>query len=83
LFAVVAAGAPIDLEILFPGHYPLRPLPAYPWQKQSYWQNATPDGYQLAKRLREHPLLGYRLKDAPRTWENPANKALRRFMALS
>jgi acyl transferase domain-containing protein/NADPH:quinone reductase-like Zn-dependent oxidoreductase/acyl carrier protein/SAM-dependent methyltransferase len=45
-------------------------LPAYPWQKERYWYTNTAEGYDLINRKREHPLLGYRLKEPEAGWEN-------------
>ncbi|MFX7910548.1 hypothetical protein ABTK30_19885, partial [Acinetobacter baumannii] len=45
-------------------------LPTYPWQRTAYWAPITAEGYDLVHRHREHPLLGYRLKDAAAAWEN-------------
>jgi len=46
------------------------PLPSYPWQRERHWYPLTSEGYDLVSRKREHPLLGYRLKDAEAQWEN-------------
>jgi phthiocerol/phenolphthiocerol synthesis type-I polyketide synthase C len=63
-------GCDSDLSRLFP--HPGNPveLPAYPWQRERYWYNLTSEGYDLVNRHRDHPLLGYRLKDAEASWEN-------------
>ncbi|MHC1478964.1 SDR family NAD(P)-dependent oxidoreductase [Frateuria aurantia] len=70
--AIVANGAGLDVARSY-GAVPLLSggaLPQYPWQREHYQLPATPEGYDLVYRHREHPLLGYRLKDADYAWEN-------------
>jgi acyl transferase domain-containing protein/acyl carrier protein len=44
-------------------------LPAYPWQKKSYWTTPKNTGQHIQRKL-VHPMLGYRLEIATPTWEN-------------
>ena len=72
LNAALANGARADLDRFAPTlHAPMRvALPGYPWQHEHFWQGPTPEAYDLVNRRREHPLLGYRLRDQPLAWEN-------------
>ncbi|MHB8473445.1 MAG: SDR family NAD(P)-dependent oxidoreductase [Gammaproteobacteria bacterium] len=58
------------LEVFFPAPGGQVRLPNYPWQRERHWHPSTSDGYGLLTRQRVHPLLGWRLKDAPAAWEN-------------
>ncbi|MEZ5479929.1 MAG: polyketide synthase dehydratase domain-containing protein [Thiolinea sp.] len=75
------AGCQLDWHRHFPvpGHF--FHLPNYPWQREHYWYPLTSEGYDLVNRRREHPLLGYRLKDAEATWENQLDTALLPWLA--
>ncbi|HHL19621.1 MAG TPA: SDR family NAD(P)-dependent oxidoreductase, partial [Thiothrix sp.] len=57
------------------------PLPHYPWQHERHWYPLTSEGYDLVSRKREHPLLGYRLKDAEAQWENIIDTTLFPYLA--
>jgi len=72
LHAALANGARADLDLFAPAlHAPRRiALPGYPWQHEHFWQGPTQEGYDLVNRHREHPLLGYRLRDQALAWEN-------------
>ncbi len=67
---IILSGCKIDEHKLFPVEGKHVELPSYPWQKERYWYPLTVEGYDLVNRRREHPLLGYRLKDSDITWEN-------------
>ncbi|MGF6903710.1 SDR family NAD(P)-dependent oxidoreductase [Paraburkholderia sp. GAS348] len=72
IHAAFANGASIDLDKGFPvsaGSMNCS-LPTYPWQREHYMSPPTPEGYNLVNRRREHPLLGYPLKDHAAAWEN-------------
>jgi len=72
LHAALANGASVDLAALVPagpdGAHAA--LPNYPWQRERHEVEQTSEGYRLIHRRREHPLLGYRLKDHAAAWEN-------------
>ncbi|MFM1891548.1 MAG: putative polyketide synthase, partial [Pseudomonadota bacterium] len=70
------AGAPVDLARLFPVRGRLVELPAYPWQREPFWLAATAEGYDLINRRKQHPLLGYRLRENAAQWENHIDAAL-------
>ena len=67
-----ANGASVDLERAFPvaGNAVAMTLPTYPWQREYCTVPVTSEGYDLVNRCREHPLLGYPLKDHAAAWEN-------------
>ena len=67
---VILSGVSIDEKALFEHETATIKLPSYPWQRQRYWYPLTSEGYDLVNRKREHPLLGYRLKDSDIIWEN-------------
>ncbi|PWQ95010.1 type I polyketide synthase [Leucothrix arctica] len=67
---LILSGVTLDSTKLFPVTVPSVALPPYPWQRQRYWYPLTSEGYDLVNRKREHPLLGYRLKDSDIIWEN-------------
>ncbi|WP_213768583.1 type I polyketide synthase [Caballeronia sp. dw_19] len=72
LYAALANGARADLDRFAPtDRAPARiALPGYPWQHEHFWQGPTAEAYDLVNRHREHPLLGYRLRDQALAWEN-------------
>lgn len=70
LLQLLTAGAPIDLERLFPVRGRFVDIPTYPWQHQRYWHPVTAEAYELINRRKAHPLLGYRLKEHEAEWEN-------------
>jgi acyl transferase domain-containing protein/NADPH:quinone reductase-like Zn-dependent oxidoreductase/acyl carrier protein len=56
-------------------------LPGYPWQKVRFETPHTGEAYRLTKRMPEHPLLGYRLKEKQFTWENHLDTTLHPFLS--
>ncbi|WP_063533520.1 type I polyketide synthase [Burkholderia sp. MSMB1589WGS] len=67
--AALAHGARIDPDRFAPDT-PRVALPTYPWQRERYWLDPSPEGYGLVNRRRAHPLLGYRLHEHAFAWEN-------------
>lgn len=67
---VIASGAQIDLQSLFPWEGPAVELPAYPWQRERHWHPTTPESLGLLSRRLAHPLLGYPMQQHEHTWEN-------------
>ena len=67
---ILLSGCYFEPEKLFPHKGSYASLPAYPWQRERHWYPLTPEGYDLVNRERQHPLLGYRLKDSNIIWEN-------------
>ncbi len=63
-------GADFNTDIIFPRTGNLVQLPTYPWQREKYWSQLSPQGYGLIERKIDNPLLGYRLKEAEASWEN-------------
>ncbi|BAL22601.1 type I polyketide synthase [Azoarcus sp. KH32C] len=70
-----------DLTALFPAAGRHVPAPNYPWQRERHWRPDTPEGYRLIHRHRTHPLLGWRLKDAPAAWENVLDPRTQSWLA--
>jgi acyl transferase domain-containing protein/NADPH:quinone reductase-like Zn-dependent oxidoreductase/acyl carrier protein len=56
-------------------------LPGYPWQKVRFETPHTAESYGLSGRRRDHPLLGYRLKEGSFTWENHLDTTLYPYLA--
>ncbi|TAM03956.1 MAG: type I polyketide synthase, partial [Paraburkholderia sp.] len=83
ILSAVAHGAQVDRERLVA----YRPActevswPRYPWQHEHYWVTPTAEGYGLADRRREHPLLGYRLREHAFAWENQIDPVRVPFLA--
>ncbi|NKJ45339.1 beta-ketoacyl synthase, partial [Burkholderia sp. SG-MS1] len=69
LYAMIANGARVDADCFAPLGARV-PLPSYPWQHERHWLGPTPEAYNLVNRRREHPLLGYRLREHALAWEN-------------
>ena len=61
-------GARLDFACLFPGRARPLPLPAYPWQKESYWYRSTDEVLGAQGEHLVHPLLGFPLRNAPGEW---------------
>jgi phthiocerol/phenolphthiocerol synthesis type-I polyketide synthase C len=74
ILAAVANGARVDSD-RFATPSARVPLPAYPWQHEHYWLLPSIETYDLVNRRREHPLLGYRLRDHALAWENELDPA--------
>ena len=67
---VLLSGLEVDLARWFPVAGEFVELPAYPWQRESFWHPVTPESMGVLYRFPEHPLLGYRLQQNTLTWEN-------------
>ncbi len=63
-------GCPIEFDQLFPTRGNYVSLPAYPWQRESYWYPTTSEAVERVTRHRDHPLLGYQLGYGEGVWEN-------------
>ena len=61
-------GARLDFERLFPGRTRPLSLPAYPWQKESFWYRSTDEALGAQGEHLDHPLLGYPLRNVPGEW---------------
>ncbi|MBS2127804.1 type I polyketide synthase [Burkholderia thailandensis] len=72
--SALAHGARIDPDRFAPDT-PRVALPTYPWQRERYWLDPSPEGYDLVNRRRAHPLLGYRLREHAFAWENQLDPA--------
>ncbi|CAE6820444.1 L-threonine 3-dehydrogenase [Paraburkholderia aspalathi] len=74
IYAMLANGARVDVERFAPTSARVA-LPSYPWQHERYWLGPTAEAYNLVNRRREHPLLGYRLREHALAWENQLDPA--------
>jgi acyl transferase domain-containing protein/NADPH:quinone reductase-like Zn-dependent oxidoreductase/NAD(P)-dependent dehydrogenase (short-subunit alcohol dehydrogenase family)/acyl carrier protein len=68
---LIVGGIPCD----WGKYFPYRPeciieLPHYPWQRENYLLPVSPEGGGMLMRFKDHPLLGYRLRDSAWSWEN-------------
>ncbi len=80
LYSCYLAGCSIDEQRIFPENYRSVALPSYPWQREKHWYTLTPEGSNLVNRHRDHPLLGYRLKDHDACWENQVDPQLLSYL---
>jgi acyl transferase domain-containing protein/acyl carrier protein len=74
IYMMIANGAGVDADRFAPMHARAA-LPSYPWQHERYWLGPTAEAYNLVNRRREHPLLGYRLREHALAWENQLDPA--------
>ncbi|NMM01960.1 SDR family NAD(P)-dependent oxidoreductase [Paraburkholderia sp. RP-4-7] len=74
IYAMLANGACVDVECFAPISARVA-LPSYPWQHERHWLGPTAEAYNLVNRRREHPLLGYRLREHALAWENQLDPA--------
>ncbi|MGB8418935.1 SDR family NAD(P)-dependent oxidoreductase [Paraburkholderia sp.] len=74
IYTMLANGARVDVERFAPMSTRAA-LPSYPWQHERYWLGPTAEAYNLVNRRREHPLLGYRLREHALAWENQLDPA--------
>ena len=81
LYNCYLAGCSLNESILFPVKYQIVKLPHYPWQRERHWYQLTAEGSDLVNRNREHPLLGYRLKNYDASWENQVDTTLLNYLA--
>ena len=66
--AVHVHGGRLDFERLFPGRVRPLALPAYPWQKESFWYRSTDEALGAQGERLDHPLLGFPVRNAPGEW---------------
>ncbi|WP_294389595.1 type I polyketide synthase [uncultured Sphingomonas sp.] len=76
-----AAGADIRAASAFVGPVAAGGLPAYPWQRESYWVPRTEEATDLFVLADEHPLLGTRVGEAPVEWRKHLGLALEPWIA--
>ncbi len=80
LYDCYLAGCPLNKGLVFPSKYESVKLPSYPWQREKHWYTLTAEGSDLVNRHRDHPLLGYRLKDYDASWENQVDTNLLSYL---
>ncbi len=78
---LLLSGIAFDWGRLFPRRGRFVDLPHYPWQRERYWRATTSEGYGLIDRRKEHPILGYRLKEDLFHWENHLDTSLYPLLA--
>lgn len=80
LYSCYLAGSKLNFDLVFSSSSLKQSsnvkLPLYPWQRERHWYNLTTEGGDLVNRDRQHPLLGYRLKNYEASWENQIDTAL-------
>ena len=81
LYASFIAGSNIAFTDAFPNKAKVVPLPAYPWQKERYWSDASGEGRGLVDRSQIHPLLGRRFDPDLPVWESIIDTDTLRFLA--
>ena len=80
LHSCYLAGCTIDETKVFSTKHCSTDLPSYPWQREKHWYTLTAEGSNLVNRHRDHPLLGYRLKDQDACWENQIDTQLLSYL---
>ena len=80
-YSCYLAGCCLNEKATFPRSYASVTLPHYPWQKEKHWYTLTAEGSDLVNRHRDHPLLGYRLKDYEASWENQVDTQLLSYLS--
>ena len=68
LGAAYVNGARLDFSRLFPGPARGLSLPAYPWQKESFWYRSSDEVLGAQGERLDHPLLGFPVRNAPGEW---------------
>ena len=85
LYSCYLAGCSLDFDSVFKktkiSRNTYHSLPHYPWQRERHWYNLTAEGGDLVNRDRQHPLLGYRLKNYEASWENQVDTALFSYLS--
>ena len=76
-----AAGADIRGAAAFLGEAAVRALPRYPWQRERFWLEATPEATDRVVLPFEHPLLGVRVGDEPVEWTRHIGLELQPWLA--
>jgi acyl transferase domain-containing protein/NAD(P)-dependent dehydrogenase (short-subunit alcohol dehydrogenase family)/acyl carrier protein len=72
LAELYVAGARIDWKSLYPAESRFTPLPTYPWQRETHWQESE-EALTDRRGPNEHPLLGPRISAPTPTWERSLN----------
>ncbi len=75
------SGIEPDWKRYFPVVSPPVDLPAYPWERERYWQEATPESARALLGYPVHPLLGHPVANHPGEWEQRLDTALLPFLA--
>ncbi|MDD5271944.1 MAG: type I polyketide synthase, partial [Methylovulum sp.] len=78
---LMLAGADFDHKRWFPTSGLRVNLPNYPWQREKLWHPITSESQGLLYRSKQHPLLGYALKQHALIWENQLDTQLQAFLA--
>ena len=81
LYQCYLLGCSLNDKKVYPDQYHAVDLPHYPWQREKHWYTLTAEGGDLVNRHRDHPLLGYRLKDHDACWENQVDTKLLSYLA--
>lgn len=71
----------VDTTRDFPRPAARVPLPTYPWQKERFTYEPSPDAAGTLKRPHEHPLLGIRPRPQDTTWESRIDPRLQPWLA--
>jgi acyl transferase domain-containing protein/NAD(P)-dependent dehydrogenase (short-subunit alcohol dehydrogenase family)/acyl carrier protein len=72
LAELYVAGARLDWKALYPEQSRFTPLPSYPWQRETHWQESE-EALTDRRGPNEHPLLGPRISAPTPTWERNLN----------
>lgn len=78
---VWASGSDLDWARWFPDIGQRVHLPAYPWQRESFWLPVTPESYGFLMAEKVHPLLGSAVPKWKNAWENILDTQLYPWLA--
>jgi phthiocerol/phenolphthiocerol synthesis type-I polyketide synthase C len=78
---IIASGAQVNWQSLFPWEGRHVTLPSYPWQREHFWHPVTAESLGQLQREKVHPLLGYPLKQHDGTWENQLDTSVMPWLA--
>ena len=66
---VLLAGGSVDFQALFQEPPKFVEIPAYPWQRERFWYQNTPQHTYTLHNPRVHPLLGFAVAQHDHSWE--------------
>ncbi|MDD2723244.1 MAG: type I polyketide synthase [Methylovulum sp.] len=78
---LMIAGVEFNHKRWFPVTGQFIGLPNYPWQREKLWHPVTSESQGLLYRTKNHPLLGYALKQHALIWENQLDTQSHPFLA--
>ncbi len=78
---VFVLGADLEFGRVFPGGGKVVRLPPYPWQRERFWHEPTPEARGTLNQRQEGVLLGTRIDPRSTVWENHFDPERLAFLA--